>query len=111
MVPRAAGAVAATGSARARFAYVGCYRTKERKGHGEGIGVYRIDPGSGDWMAVQLVKNLVKPSFLALDRQARCLYSVHGDASQATAFAIDPETGELTLLNQQSTGAQKTGRC
>ncbi len=105
-MPRAARAGAASGPARARFAYVGCYTTRERKGHGEGIGVYRIEPGSGEWVPLQLVKNLVNPSFLALDRQGRCLYSVHGDTSQATAFAIDPGTGELTLLNQQTTGGR-----
>jgi 6-phosphogluconolactonase (cycloisomerase 2 family) len=101
-----AGRAAATGPARARFAYVGCYTTKKRKGHGEGIGIYRIDPGTGDWMPAQLVKDLVNPSFLALDRQGRTLYAVHGDTSQATAFAIDPQSGRLTLLNQQTTGGK-----
>ncbi len=105
VLPLAARA-AATGAAQARFAYVGCYTTRERKGHGEGIGVYRIEPGSGKWVLLQLVKDLVNPSFLALDRQARTLYAVHGDTSQATAFAINPQTGELTLLNQQTTGGR-----
>ncbi len=55
---------------------------------------------------MQLVKDLVNPSFLALDRRARFLYSVHGDTSQATAFAIELRTGQLTLINQQGTGGK-----
>ena len=88
------------------FVYVGCYTSKERKGKGEGISVYRMDPLSGGWTDVQLVKGIVNPSFLALDREKRFLYSAHGDGEQATAFAIDKGTGHLTLLNQQSTGGK-----
>ncbi len=88
------------------FAYVGCYTSKERNGHGEGIAVYRMDPVSGNWTPVQLVRDVVNPSFLALDRRQRSLYSVHGDGSHATAFEIDAQTGQLTLLNQQPTGGK-----
>lgn len=88
------------------FVYVGCYTTKERNGHGEGINVYRIDPASGNWTHLQLVKNLLNPSFLALDRQGRFLYAAHGDGTHATAFAIDQQTGRLTPLNQQPTGGK-----
>jgi 6-phosphogluconolactonase (cycloisomerase 2 family) len=88
------------------FVYVGCYTSKERRGRGEGISVYRMDPLSGSWTDVQLVKGLANCSFLALDREKRFLYSVHGDGEQATAFAIDKATGHLTLLNQQSTGGK-----
>lgn len=88
------------------FVFVGCYTSKERKGKGEGISVYRMDPLSGGWTDVQLVKGIVNPSFLVLDREKRFLYSAHGDGEQATAFAIDKATGHLTLLNQQSTGGK-----
>lgn len=94
------------GSTAPLFVYVGCYTSKERKGKGEGISVYRMDPLSGSWTDVQLVKDIVNPSFLALDREKRFLYSAHGDGEQATAFAIDRATGRLTLLNQQSTGGK-----
>jgi 6-phosphogluconolactonase len=33
--------------ATALFAYVGAFTTPERKGHGGGISVYRVDPASG----------------------------------------------------------------
>ena len=86
-----------------RFAYVGCYTSKERNGRGEGITVYRVEPGSGPWTQVQLVKDLVNPSWLALDRRQRFLYAAHGDGTEATAFRIDEQTGQLTVLNRQPT--------
>jgi len=86
--------------------YVGCYTTAERNGHGEGISVYRIDCGSDNWKHVQLFKGLLNPSLLALDRHQRFLYSAHGDADYVSAFSIDRGTGELSLLNQQSTGGK-----
>jgi hypothetical protein len=36
------------GGATALFAYVGAFTTPERKGHGGGINVYRVDP-AGAW--------------------------------------------------------------
>jgi 6-phosphogluconolactonase (cycloisomerase 2 family) len=46
------------------------------------------------------------PSFVIVDRQGRCLYSAHGDGTQATAYQIDPATGRLTVLNWQPTGGR-----
>ena len=48
----------------------------------------------------QLVGGLVNPSFLALNRAGDRLYAVHGDRSEASAFAVDRATGHLSLLNQ-----------
>ena len=104
----AAGGCAAAATARRTpmFAYVGCYTSKERNGKGEGVSVYRIDPASGEWTQVQLVKDIVNPSWLTLDRRQRFLYAAHGDGSDATAFAIDPAGGQLTLLNKQPTNGR-----
>ncbi len=85
------------------FVYVGSRTTKERNARGEGISVYRMDPASGDWTPIQLVKDLVNPSFLALDREQRFLYTVHGDFSEVSSFRVDGKTGHLTFLNRQST--------
>src|SRR5262249_52614037 len=85
------------------FAYVGCYTSKERNGNGEGLGVYRIDPASGAWTDIQVVTHLLNPSWLTLHRQQRFLYAAAGDGGEATAFAIDRESGRLTLLNRQPT--------
>src|SRR5438093_1540256 len=81
-----------------KFAYVGSYTTKERNARGEGINVYRIDPATGAWTHVQLVKDLVNPSWLTLDRQQHTLYSAHGDGEVVTAFRIDEQTGQLSPL-------------
>jgi 6-phosphogluconolactonase (cycloisomerase 2 family) len=89
-----------------RFAYVGSYTTKERNGHGEGINVYQVDPGTGNWTHVQLLKDVVNPSFLTLDERQRFLYSAHGDGDEATAFQIDAPSGRLSVLNRQPTGGK-----
>ena len=105
-VSRAARVMAEGGVGGALYAYVGCYSTPDRDGNGEGINVYRVDPASGRWSHVQLVAGLENPSFLALDRRQRFLYSVHGGRTHATAFVIDPESGRLTRLNQQDVGGE-----
>ena len=52
---------------------------------------------------MQLVGGLTDPSFLTLDRSGRFLYCVHGDSSEISAFSIDPGTGTLSFINQEST--------
>ena len=97
IVLKAGAALAAAGSALVRaghaetqalFAYVGAFTTPERKGHGGGINVYRVDPTSGAWTHEQLLE-IVNPSFLTLDRAQRFLYSVHADLEEVSAYAID----------------------
>src|SRR5260370_41991330 len=86
------------------FAYVGSYTTPDRRGRGNGIDVYRVDRRNGAFHPVQRISQFENPSFLALSADGRCLYSVHGDRTEATAFAVDPASGKLTLINRQSTG-------
>jgi len=86
--------------AKLTFAYVGTRTTRERNARGEGISVYRVDPASGALDRVQLVDGLVNPSFLALNQAGDRLYAIHGDRSEASAFAVDRTTGRLTFLNQ-----------
>jgi 6-phosphogluconolactonase (cycloisomerase 2 family) len=103
----AAGARAQSGRPnQARFAYVGCYTTAQRYARGDGIHVYRIDPATGGWTPVQTVGGLVNPSFLLASREERFLYSVHGDETYATAFAIDSSTGKLSTLDRVETGGR-----
>jgi 6-phosphogluconolactonase len=87
------------------FMYVGSF-TGQGRGHGEGLSVYRRSGESDPWTLIQLLKDLADPSFLIADRQQRCLYSAHGDGTQATAYQIDQATGRLTVLNQQPTGGR-----
>ena len=94
--------LATTESRSGYFAYVGCRTTKERNARGKGINVYYVEP-SGEWKHVQLVEDLINPSFLAMDRMQKYMYTIHGDFSEISAFAIDPANGGLTFLNRQST--------
>ena len=99
-------------------AYVGGYTSKDRDGRGNGINVYRIDETSGAWTHVQQLGGLVNPSWLTLDPKRPLLYSAHGEGSEVVAYAIEPATGRLRLLNRQPTqgkngvrlGIEATGR-
>jgi 6-phosphogluconolactonase len=99
-------AAAQTPSGPSMFAYVGSFTTTQRKARGDGIHVYRVDPATGAWTQVQHVGDLVNPSYLALIRDQRVLYSVHGDGDYASAFALDPKSGEAKLLGRAATGGK-----
>ncbi|WP_321871612.1 lactonase family protein [Paraburkholderia tropica] len=85
------------------FAYVGSRTTRERNARGDGISVYQVNTGTGTLTLVQLVTDLVNPSFLALSCDGERLYTVHGDLSDISAFKVDKASGKLTFLNRQST--------
>jgi 6-phosphogluconolactonase len=85
------------------YAYVGSRTTRERNARGEGISVYRVDAASGALDRVQLVGDLVNPSYLTLSASGEHLYCVHGDHSEASAFAVDRDTGRLRFTSQRST--------
>jgi 6-phosphogluconolactonase (cycloisomerase 2 family) len=99
-------AAAQTPSGSSMYAYVGSFTTAARKARGDGIHVYRVDPATGAWTHVQHVGDLVNPSYLALSHDQRVLYSVHGDSDFATAFALDPKTGEAKPLGRAATGGK-----
>lgn len=84
------------------FAYVGSRTTRERQARGDGITVYRFDPTSGSLAPIQVVRDLVNPSFLLLNHSGDVLYTVHGDQQEVSAFQVDRSSGRLTLLNRQS---------
>jgi 6-phosphogluconolactonase len=93
--------------------YVGTYTGKlgHVDGAAEGIYLYRFDPTTGALTYVSVAPGITNPSFLAIDPEQRALYAVSemktpdGRAGGAvSAYHIDPATGNLTHLNQQSTG-------
>jgi 6-phosphogluconolactonase len=88
------------------LAYVGSRTTRERNARGEGISVYRVHPVRGDLERVQLVTDLVNPSYLALSKSGHRLYAVHGDRTEISAFTVEPDTGHLQHLGQQDTGGR-----
>ena len=84
--------------------YVGTYT----RGESKGIYLYRLDPSSGALTRVGTGPYVESPSFLTSDPKQRFLYAVNeiGEfdgkpGGSVSAFAIAPETGALTLLNQQ----------
>ena len=95
-------------TARPKFAYVGCFTTEKRKARGKGIAVFRIDQSSGAWTQVQAYDAIPNPHYVALDRTQQFLYSAHGDSSEIGAYAIDRQTGKLTLLNKEKTGGDNS---
>lgn len=84
------------------YAYIGSRTTRERNARGEGISVFHVDEEQGRLSLVQKVSGLINPSFLAINRDNTCLYTIHGDRSEVSAFRIDQRTGELKFINQQS---------
>lgn len=85
------------------YAYVGSRTTKQRNARGEGISIFRVDSAQGVLELVGMEKGLTNPSFLALSRDGRFLYTVHGDEAEVSAFAVDRATGGLRFINQQGT--------
>ncbi len=83
-----------------RYVYVGS-ETRTEGGHRrEGITVYRMDPESGQLTQVQKAESGETPSFLAVHPNRRFLYAINEvREGRATAFAIDPASGQLRLLN------------
>lgn len=91
-------------AAKLRF-YVGTYT----RGESEGIYLCEMDSETGALTRKGVTRDVVNPSFVAIHPNRKYLYAVNeigdfqGEKSGAvSAFAIDGDTGELTLLNQQS---------
>jgi 6-phosphogluconolactonase len=85
------------------YAYIGSRTTRERNARGDGISIFTVDTERGTLTLVDVVGNLVNPSFLALSRSGDFLYAVHGDLSEVSAFKVDRDTGLLTFVNREST--------
>jgi 6-phosphogluconolactonase len=118
-------AVAAMQPARAQdhdgdfFMYVGTYTGFKYvhhsktwgvgESHSQGIYVSRFRAATGQFGEAQLAAEMVNPSFLTISPNHKFLYAVSEDplslgppldhSSYVSAFAIDPATGKLRLLN------------
>lgn len=101
--------LACAGTAAAQSAgqlvYVGTY-TGEKS---QGIYAFRFDPATGSFTPLGLAAETRNPSFLALHPNGRFLYAVNEisdfddrKSGSVSAFAIDRNTGKLTLLNTRS---------
>ena len=89
------------------IAYVGGYTDKE----GQGIYAFRFNGQTGELVPLGLAVETPNPSFLVLHPTGKYLYTVGftGPAlgpriGLVSAFALDPVSSKLTLINQQSSG-------
>jgi 6-phosphogluconolactonase len=114
------------GSADEYFVYFGTYTgfTYMREGrpaggsHSKGIYVSRFQPATGKASKPELAAEITNPAFLAVHPNQRYLYVATEDPlslgpdfdheSYLSAFAIDPTTGKLHLLNTLPTGGTST---
>lgn len=83
--------------------YIGTYTSP---GKSEGIYVYRLNLSSGALTPYKIVKNVVDPSFLAIDKKRRYLYAVNeteeyegAKSGAVSAFSIEDD-GDLKFLNK-----------
>jgi len=92
--------------------YIGTYTGAKS----QGIYLSQLDPATGALSDAELAAEVKNPSFLAIHPSRKFLYAV-SEVSDAggkptggvSAFAVDPKTGKLKLLNQQS--SQGAGPC
>lgn len=84
--------------------YVGTYT----RGQNSSKGIYRtiLDTDTGELYNPVLAAEATNPSFLEIHPNGKYLYAVSevGGSGGVSAFAVDKSTGDLTLLNQQSSG-------
>jgi 6-phosphogluconolactonase len=84
--------------AKEYFAYFGTYTSKGTKG----IYGYRFQPATGRLTPLGLVAQSPNPSFLAPHPNGRFLYAANEQEGTVSAFAVEPATGQLRLLNRVS---------
>ncbi len=88
-----------------QFAFIGTYT---RLGS-EGVYTLRLNGETGELTQESVATGLENPSFVALDPSGDHLYAVSetsafNGSGGITAFNVNRATGELTQINQQSTG-------
>ena len=85
--------------------YAGSYTNG---GGSKGIYAWRFDSSSGALSALGLMAPAEQPAYIWIARNGRYLYTVNWLVpGQVSAFAIDPQTARLTLLNSVSSGGDR----
>jgi 6-phosphogluconolactonase len=92
--------------------YIGTYTGE----HSRGIYLSQLDPATGALSPAELAGEVKNPSFLAIHPNRKFVYAVSEVADAGgkptgavSAFAVEPKSGKLKLLNQQS--SQGAGPC
>ncbi len=93
-------------NAKEMLVYIGTYTSGKSKS--EGIYIYKLNLASGALEPYKTVKNVVEPSFLAINKDKKYLYAVNETVEYegkpggaVSAFAINQKTGDLEFLNKQ----------
>ena len=81
------------------LAFVGTYTTKTAS---KGIYAFRYDASSGKLTPIGAAAETADPSWVAIHPNGKFLYAVSeaGKNSMVSAFALNRQSGKLTLLNQ-----------
>lgn len=79
--------------------YVGTYT----KGESEGIYTFTLDTQAGKITDVKLAAKLENPTYLAISKNNKFLYSVakEGQSGGIAAFSINNRDGQLTFINRE----------
>ena len=97
-----------TASAKRILAYVGTYSSRGGQNRGQGIHILEMNPSTGGLVPKEIVRSESNPSWLTFNRARTHLYSANELADPSTgsgscsAYAVEPVTGSLTLLNSVS---------
>lgn len=115
----AAALLAFAPEAHAARAYIGTYTPPPGGGrsdaNGEGIYLVDVDDATGVPSKPRLVAKAYSPSWLTVSEDGKYLYAVNetssypGKSGGVSAYAIDPQTGDLALINTVS--SQGAGPC
>lgn len=90
------------------YLLVGTYTNEDKT---NGIHVYTFNTETGDFQEKSKAVNVHNPSFLAISKDRKNVYSVSegGDGKGVNAFSFNTASGELTFLNSASSGG--SGPC
>jgi 6-phosphogluconolactonase len=115
MVVAAGGRVSSARAADGKelWAFFGTYTNN---GRSKGIYCYKLDLASGKLTSIGVTEGIKNPSFVAIHPSGKFLYALSevNDAEgkpggAVTSFSLDPKTGELKKLNNQS--SEGAGPC
>jgi len=96
------GLAGATGRPATIHTYLALVGTYTNKTDSKGIYAFEFDAETGKLTAKGLAAETRDPSFVAVHPNGRFVYAVNesGKQSAVSAFALDAQSGKLTLLNQ-----------
>ena len=88
-------------SAAEMFVYFGSHS----KGPGIGFSLARFNTDTGKLTVPRFLQECVAPSYFVISHDGKRLYTCNSDpGSSVSAYAIDPHTAKLTLLNEKPSG-------